>query len=64
MSLEDFIVGTIAKTLFSPITTVISIIDAVIDEPEENRMNTFLKNEPGVDLSPNIFKDPFQNPRK
>jgi len=56
MSLEDtvidFVAGTIAKTLFSPITTPMRVIEVVIDMPEEDRISTFLSNEPGVDIFP------------
>lgn len=51
MSLFDDVLGTALKTAFSPFTTVAKVIDDVLDVPYEDRWDTYIDNEPGVDLS-------------
>ncbi len=38
------------KTAFSPFTAVAKVIDDVLDVPHKDRWDTFVNNEPGINL--------------
>jgi hypothetical protein len=56
MNLFDEVLGTALKTAFSPFTAVASVIDDVLDVSHEDRWDTFVNNEPGIDLRATLFE--------